>query len=161
MNKIPYIAVVFLLTNAVADTKFDDNVARYDRHIDQIKLLKENVELYKLKSEVQKLKTTLEKDRIECQILGGCKNKPDGTAPLVTTSSKKEESAARFTNDQLPIIVSIKNNQVRFKDSPKFYKKGEHLTGLGLWIVEEVNATSVQLRHEDGGSPDTMYFYWQ
>lgn len=165
MKIIPYIVICFLSTGAVSN-EFDSYVMEYNQHIDKVKSLTRRVDLYQLESDVQKLKTTLQKDKLECQKFGGCQVKNVYT-PLSQSNSdkpktdkqKRDDELSEFANRQLPIIASINNGLVKFEGSPQLYQVGNVVAGV--WVIQKIDITTVQLRSKDDGSLSTIYFYWK
>lgn len=166
MNKIPYIAICFLSFSAIADKEFDDYIKKYNMHINKVRALNQRVELYKLESNAQKLKTTLQKDKLECQKFGGCQVKTLYT-PLSqsqnnkdkTDKQKRDDELAAFANKQLPIIASINNGLVKFAGSPQLYQLGDIVAGV--WAIQKIDITTVQLLSKDDNTVSTIYFYWK
>lgn len=160
-----HLAIYFLLgAGIVHANEFDNYYKAYEAHQKILHSLQQDIQLYRLKSDVQNLKTKLQKDKLECQKFGGCQSKTL-YSPLQGNNEKNKSNKAQrdkelqaVLNKPLPRVTSITNNTVSFDNSPRQYIVGNVV--YGVWLIDAITATAVQLKNKDNNITNTVYFYW-
>lgn len=166
LKKINIVILIILLNANAASAEFDSYLVEYQNYKKNIIQLQKNIEILELKSKAQKLKTDLQKDELECQKFGGCKAK-NFYRPQQSNNkqkinynkkNKRDSDLQNILNKPLPVIAGISNNTVNFSGSPRQYSTGEVV--YGVWLIENITATTVKLKNKDNNITNTIYFYW-